>query len=159
MGTSLSRRAGGISALVAPWNKKMLRATLLSLALAAVVSILAVDAASSPCTDLQDLGFALSFGNRGPCKRTYRQISKPANELSLDLGPNRIDPKYNLGPNRIEPEYNPTFWRLINMLESLQQSHLGKRANEEVDEKKRSFPNIRLVPDNIGKPFPFYNTL
>ena len=41
----------------------------------------------------------------------------------------------------------------------LQQSHLGKRANEEVDEKKRSFPNIRLVPDNIGKPFPFYNTL
>merc|ERR1711934_38785 len=148
MGTSLSRRAGGISALVAPCNKKMLRATLLSLALAAVVSILAVDAASSPCTDLQDLGFALSFGNRGPCKRTYRQISKPANELSLDLG-----------PNRIEPEYNPTFWRLINMLESLQQSHLGKRANEEVDEKKRSFANIRLqTPNNVGKPFPFSNT-
>merc|ERR1712210_222339 len=156
MGTSLSRRAGGISALVAPWNKKMLRATLLSLALAASVSILAVDAASSPCTDLQDLGFALSFGNRGPCKRAYRQISKPENKLSLDLGPKS---EYNLGPNQIEPEYNPTFWRLINMLESLQQSHLGKRANEEVDEKKRSFPNIRLVPDNIGKPFPFYNTL
>merc|ERR1711934_144807 len=156
MGTSLSRRAGGISALVAPWNKKMLRATLLSLALAASVSILAVDAASSPCTDLQDLGFALSFGNRGPCKRTYRQISKPENKLSLDLGPKS---EYNLGPNRIEPEYNPTFWRLINMLESLQQSHLGKRANEEVDEKKRSFPNIRLqTPNNVGKPFPFSNT-
>merc|ERR1739842_93270 len=129
MGTErASERAGGISALVAPSNKKMLRANLLSLALAVMVSILVVDAAPSPCTDLQDLGFALSFGNRSPCKRTYRQISKPASsELSLDLG-----------PNRIEPEYNPTFWRLINMLESIQQSHLGKRASEEAEEQKRS---------------------
>merc|ERR550539_2072867 len=107
----------------------MLRASLLSLSLAALVSILGVDAATSPCTDLQDLGFALSFGNRSPCKRTYRQMSKPANELSLDLG-----------PNRIEPEYNPTFWRLINMLESIQQSNLGKRAREEEFPKHRA-PN------------------
>ena len=46
----------------------------------------------------QDLGFALSFGNRTPCKR------------SIYLGANRLE--------RLEPEYNPTFWKLVNMLES-----------------------------------------
>ena len=46
----------------------------------------------------QDLGFALSFGNRTPCKR------------SIYLGTNRLE--------RLEPEYNPTFWKLVNMLES-----------------------------------------
>merc|ERR1712080_96824 len=116
MGTSLKVYGrSNISSFVAPWNKNMLRATLLSLALALVVSSLTVNAAPSPCTDLQDLGFALSFGNRSPCKRTvYRSNhwNQPVNYLSLDLEPNRMEPKYN----RIEPKYNPTFWRLINML-------------------------------------------
>merc|ERR1712080_534161 len=158
MGTSLKVYGrSNISSFVAPWNKNMLRVTLLSLALAHVVSSLTVNAASSPCTDLQDLGFALSFGTRSPCKRTvYRSNhwNQPVNDLSLDLEPNRIEPKYN----RIEPKYNPTFWRLINMLESIQQSHLGKRAKEEEvkEEKKWKLPN-RIFPN-----FPmiaFYNTI
>merc|ERR1712080_354108 len=151
MGTSLKVYGrSNISSFVAPWNKNMSRVTLLSLALAHVVSSLTVNAASSPCTDLQDLGFALSFGTRSPCKRNvYRSNhwNQPVNDLSLDLE-----------PNRIEPKYNPTLWRLINMLESIQQSHLGKKAKgkELKEEKKWKLPN-RIFPN-----FPmiaFYNNI
>merc|ERR1712233_37566 len=140
------------SSFVAPWNKNML-----SLAWALIVSSLTVNAASSPCRDLQDLGFALSFGNRSPCKRNvYRSNhwNQPVNDLSLDLKPNRIEPKYN----RIEPKYSPTFWRLIDMLESIQQSHLGKRtkSKEAKEEKKWKLPN-RIFPN--FPMIPFYNTI
>merc|ERR1711971_91045 len=119
---------GGIAA---PLNENMPRATLLSIALAFMLSSQAVDAAPSPCTDLQDLGFALSFRNQSPCKRTVY-----------------------LGSNRIEPKYNPTFWKLFNMLESIEQSNLGKRANEEVEEKKKSYGNLYPFGKPVWQTFP-----
>merc|ERR1711973_180353 len=97
-----------------------------------------VRSAPSPCSDLQDLGFALSFGNRTPCKR------------SIYLGANRLE--------RLEPEYNPTFWKLVNMLESIEQSNLGKRGSEEKEvEEKKPIKNRRSPFQNsFGRPFFFY---